>query len=86
MTRITLLTKSDCDLCEHAKDVLRRVAVDTPIELETVDLTSDHGRALAQRSGMAFPPAVLIDDQPFSYGRLSERKLRKALARRDPPS
>jgi hypothetical protein len=31
---------------------------------------------------MAFPPAVLIDGEPFSYGRLSERKLRRDLARR----
>lgn len=82
MTRITLLTTPDCDLCEHAKDVLRRVAEDTAVDIDTVDLTSDHGRALAEGSGMAFPPGVLIDGEPFSYGRLSERKLRRALARR----
>jgi len=30
---------------------------------------------------MAFPPAVFVDGQPFSYGRLSERKLRRTLDR-----
>lgn len=82
MTRITVLTKPDCDLCDHAKDVLARVAADTDIQVDTVDLGSEQGRQLAERAGMAFPPSVLVDGEPFSYGRLSERKLRKALATR----
>lgn len=84
MTRITLLTKADCDLCEHAKGVLARVAADNDVEVETIDVGTAHGRELAERSGMAFPPGVLVDGEPFSYGRLSERKLRKALVGRAP--
>lgn len=80
MTRVTLLTKEGCDLCEQAKAVLVRVAADTPLDIETLDLAGDAGRALAERAGMAFPPGVLLDGEPFSYGRLSERKLRRALA------
>lgn len=82
MTRVTLLTRADCELCEQAKAVLARVAADTPLEVETLDLHSKQGRALAERSGLAFPPGVLIDGEAFSYGRVSERKLRKALAGR----
>lgn len=82
MTRITLLTKADCELCEHAKEVLGRLAPELTLEVETLDVTSPRGRELAERSGMAFPPAILVDGEPFSYGRLSERKLRRALARR----
>jgi hypothetical protein len=33
-------------------------------------------------SGLLFPPGVLIDGQPFSYDRLSERKPRRKLDRR----
>ena len=81
MTRVTLLTKGDCDLCEQAKAVLARISADSPeVVVEVVDLSSETGRELAERSGMAFPPAVLLDGEPFSYGRLSERKLRRALA------
>ncbi|MGH9119880.1 MAG: hypothetical protein ACRD0A_19005 [Acidimicrobiales bacterium] len=36
---------------------------------------------MAAAAGMAFPPGVLLDGEPFSYGRLSERKLRRELAR-----
>lgn len=82
MTAITLLTKPDCDLCEHAKAVLGRIAADTPIDVEVVGLATDRGRALAEQSGMAFPPGVIVDGEPFSHGRLSERKLRRALAGR----
>ena len=82
MTRITLLTKPDCDLCDHAKQVLARIGTDHAIDVETVELDGDRGRTLAVASGMAFPPAVFVDGESFSYGRLSERKLRKALARR----
>lgn len=80
MTRVTLLTKADCGLCEQAKAVLARVSADTPLEVETVDLASDRGRALAEEAGMAFPPGVLLDGEAFSHGRLSERKLRRTLA------
>lgn len=81
-TTVTLLTKADCDLCEQAKQVLGRLGQEFAVGLEIVDLASERGQALAARSGMAFPPGVLLDGEPFSYGRLSERKLRRALERR----
>lgn len=81
MRHVTLLTQSNCGLCEQAKEVLDRLAAEFPLVVEVVDLTSDRGRQLAQGSGMAFPPGVLLDGRPFSYGRLSERKLRRELER-----
>ena len=86
MTRITLLTQPDCVLCEHAKQVLAVVGRDLPLTVTEVELSSDVGRALAERAGVMFAPGVLIDEEPFSYGRLSERRLRKALARRPAPT
>lgn len=81
MTRITVLTTADCDLCHHAEAVLDRVSADIELEVELLDVASERGRALAERAGVAFPPGVLVDGEPFSYGRLSERKLRRRLAR-----
>lgn len=83
-TKATLLTTADCSLCEQAKSVLRQLENEGAVEVEIVDLASPEGQRLAAVSGMAFPPALLLDGQPFSYGRLSERKLLKALARRAP--
>jgi glutaredoxin len=79
MTAITLLTQADCALCEHAKQVLTRVSNDHPLEVTEIDLASEHGRALAARAGVLFAPGVLVDGRPFGYGRLSERRLRRAL-------
>jgi glutaredoxin len=84
VTAITLLTQADCSLCEHAKGVLARVGEDHPIEVTEVDLASEHGRALASRAGVLFAPGVLVDGRPFGYGRLSERRLRRALGRLAP--
>lgn len=80
MTQITLLTQSNCTLCQHAKQVLDRVARDIPLTVEELDLAGEAGRRIATEAAMLFAPGVLIDGQAFGYGRLSERKLRQALA------
>ena len=80
MTEIVLLTKDDCHFCEQAKDVLARVAVERPLEIREVRLDSDEGGRLAAEAGAPFPPVVFLDGAPFSYGRLSVPRLRKALA------
>ncbi len=84
MTAITLLTQADCALCEHAKGVLARVSDDHPIEITEIDLASGHGQSLAARAGVLFAPGVLVAGRPFGYGRLSERRLRRALGRLAP--
>jgi glutaredoxin len=81
MTPITLLTQADCALCEHAKEVLVRVGQDHPLEVTEIDLDSHQGRVLAARAGVMFAPGVLVGGRPFGYGRLSERRLRRALGR-----
>jgi len=79
VTEVLLLTKEDCHFCEQAKEVLTRLGGDYELRVREVALESDEGRSLALRSGAPFPPVIFLDDEPFSYGRLSERKLRKAL-------
>jgi len=84
VTAITLLTQADCALCEHAKQVLARVGEDHPLEVTEIDLASEQGRELADRAGVLFAPGVLVGGRPFGYGRLSERRLRRALGRLAP--
>ncbi|WP_198152937.1 glutaredoxin family protein [Pseudofrankia sp. DC12] len=79
--RVTLLTQADCTLCDHAKQVIARVAAQQPLTVEELSLDSDTGRTLAAQAGVLFAPGVLLDGAPFSYGRLSEHRLRRALAR-----
>lgn len=78
---VTLLTQADCSLCDHAKQVLARVAADHPLKVTEIGLATEEGRRLATEAGVLFAPGVLLDGQPFAYGRLSERKLRRTLQR-----
>lgn len=79
---VTLLVQSACSLCDHAKAVLARVGADHPLTVREVDLAGDEGRAMAERGGVLFAPGIFVDGEPFGFGRLSEKRLRRALAAR----
>ncbi len=79
---VTLLTQGHCAYCEHAKQVLDRLAGEFPLAVTETDLGSDEGKRLAVEHGVLFAPGLLLDGQGFGYGRISERKLRRALAAR----
>ena len=79
---VLLLTQDQCEFCKQAKEMLDRLAVEYGFSVATLDLGSPEGQALAMRSGVLFPPSIFLDGEPFSYGRPSERKLRRELERR----
>ncbi len=79
---ITLLTQEQCRFCDLAKEILERVGRDYPLQVREVDLATAEGQRLANAVGVLFAPGVLLDGEAFSYGRLSERKLRRELDRR----
>ena len=77
-----LLNQEHCAFCEQAKEILARLATEYPLTVSTLDLGSPAGQALALRGGILFAPGIFLDDEAFSYGRPSERTLRRALDRR----
>ncbi len=79
---ILLLTQEHCGFCEQAQDILERLSHEYWLSVCTLDMGSPEGQRLAVQGGLLFPPGILIDGEPFSYGRLSERKLRRELDRR----
>ena len=79
---ILLLTQEHCGFCEQAKETLDRLSREYWLSVATLDIGSPQGQRLAAQGGLLFPPGILIDGKPFSYGRLSERKLRRELDRR----
>ena len=79
---VILLTQDHCKFCDDAKRVLNRLGDDFALHVVTVDLGSQRGQQLAMAGGVMFPPGVFIAGEPFSYGRLSERRLRKELLSR----
>lgn len=79
---VLLLTQEQCGFCKQAKAMLDRLSVEYGFSLSTLDLAAPEGEALAVRSGLLFPPGIFLDGELFSYGRPSERKLRRELERR----
>ncbi len=79
---ILLLTQEHCGFCEQARDILQRLSREYWLSVSTLDMGSPEGQRLTVQGGLLFPPGILIDGEPFSYGRLSERKLRRELDRR----
>lgn len=80
--RVTILSQQECAFCEQAKNILSRLQREFDLELNVVDMASAEGAELAERGHIMFPPGIFLDGEAFSYGRLSERKLRKELKRR----
>ena len=78
---ITLLTQEGCGQCERAERSLDRLAGEFDLQVRILDVTEPEGRSLAETSGLAFAPGVYVDGELFGFGRLSERKLRRHLAR-----
>lgn len=79
---VLLLTQEHCAYCDQAKELLDRLAAEYPITISILDLGSPEGQALAEGNGVLFPPGLFLDGEAFSYGRPSERKLRRKLERR----
>ncbi len=74
-----MLTQEPCSFCDQAKTILARLATEYPISVRLIDLNTPEGERMALAAGVMFPPGILVDGEPFSYGRPSERKLRRAL-------
>lgn len=83
MTVVTLLTQTSCSFCDQAKETLARLRQEETFEMAELSLETEEGRALGERHGVLFAPGVLVDGEFFSFGRLSERKLRRELQRRN---
>ena len=74
---VTLLTKSDCDNCVRAQGILDRLSSELDFSIEPIDIETPAGSELAREHGVMFAPGVLLDGRLSTYGRPSERRLRR---------
>jgi glutaredoxin len=75
MTRITLISRAGCHLCEVAEQTLDRIAPGqwTRVEVEeSVELERDYGDRV---------PVVLLDGREHGYWRVEEDRLLRDLSR-----
>ena len=78
MSRITLLTRVNCHLCDDAKAALARVREATGEAWDEVDVDSD--AELAYEYGDRVP-VVLLDGKEHGYWRVEEQRLLRDLGR-----
>jgi hypothetical protein len=80
-TLILMGEHQPCDLCDHARAVMRRVIGDHPMELTVLHNDAPDATSVAAAAGAAaIRPVLIIDGYPVAYGRLSERRLRRDLS------
>jgi hypothetical protein len=77
--RITLIGKPGCHLCDDARLVIERVAVDTGAGWRELSIIED--AALAELYAEQIP-VVLVDGAQHDFWRVDEQRLRTALAGR----
>ena len=75
--RITLLARPGCHLCDQAREVIARVAADLGATWEERDITQSEADL---REYWDQIPVTLIDGVQHDFWRVSEQRLRAALA------
>jgi len=75
-SRVVLLTRSQCHLCEDARAVVSRVCGDVGVAFEEVDVDADP--ALREAHG-DFVPVVLVDGVRRGFWTIDADQLRSAL-------
>jgi thiol-disulfide isomerase/thioredoxin len=78
---VVVVTSPSCHLCEDALAALAELAAEFPLSVREVDIRSPEGARIVERHRPATPPAVLVDGELFSAGRLPRGKLRRYLER-----
>lgn len=81
VTEITLLSSDACHLCHDARLAIEEIGEMFPIRIREIDMATPEGRLILERFRPPMPPAVLIDGELFSFGRLSRKKLVRYLER-----
>ena len=76
-SRITLITRPGCHLCDDARAVVSRVADDLGVTWEERSIDDDD--ALREQYWEQIP-VTLVDGAPHDFWRVSEDRLRTALA------
>jgi glutaredoxin len=75
--RITLYSRAGCHLCDDARAVIERVCDDLGTSYTEVDIDADP--ALRERFTDEVP-VTYVDGRPHDFWRVSEDRLRAALA------
>jgi len=78
MIQVTILSRHDCDLCDIAIGMARRLQTELPFCLSHVDIAGDEHLSALYGARL---PVVFIDQVETFSGKITERELRRAIKR-----
>ena len=73
---VRFYTKPGCHLCEQAEELLEALAAECPLDLETIDITTDIDIFDRYRYEI---PVVAVEGGGTASGRITEADLRRIL-------
>jgi len=76
---IVLVTAPRCHFCSDASNLLNELSDRYSLTVQRIELESAEGIEIATRYAVPFPPVLLINGAFFGHGRISRRKLTRAL-------
>jgi hypothetical protein len=78
---VVVVRSRGCHLCEDAIEALDELGRQFPLKVQIVHLETPEGRAIMAKHRAGLSPAVVIEGELFSSGRLPRKKLRRMLER-----
>jgi len=81
MTRVRLLSKPGCHLCEDARVVVAAVCADLGETFEEVDITAGADSERLMREYGEEIPVTFVDGRQHDFWRVDAARLRASLAR-----
>ncbi len=74
--KLTLFTKTNCGLCEEAKEEIQSIKVENNLEIEEIDIYSDD--ALLEEYQLMIP-VVQINGEIIAYGKIHKSDILNAI-------
>lgn len=76
-TKLQLFTKPECPLCDKAKAVLEKIAMDTSIEVEEIDISTSIGLFAKYKNII---PVLEMDGRRLFIHQINASALKRKLA------
>ena len=80
MTKVTIISQTDCDHCDEVREILKDMVNDFPdLQIEDIDAISKDGQQMIITHGIMKSPGILVNDEFFAMGNITQAELRNKL-------
>lgn len=73
------ITSEGCEHCEETRALLHKIQKEYDLAIKEIDMASPQGMELVMQYRIMLAPAIIIDKNLISMGKVSEKSLREKL-------